>query len=82
MDIFVISLKNSDRRINFDKLNKNKINYTYFDGIDGNNIKLESSIIKENSYGYSKEAIGCAMSHLSLWEKCIELNNKINESLK
>ena len=77
MDIFVISLANSDRRIEFDKLNKNKINYTYFDGIDKNNIKLESSIIKKNSYGYSREAIGCAMSHLSLWEKSIELNKPI-----
>lgn len=38
MDIFVISLKKSGRRHDFDKLNKNIINYTYFDAINGNNV--------------------------------------------
>ena len=77
MDIFVISLKHSNRRIEFDKLNKNIINYKYFDAIDGNTIKIDSDIIKENTLRYSKGQIGCAMSHLSMWEKCIELNKPI-----
>jgi len=77
MDIFVISLKNSNRRIEFDKLNKNIINYKYFDAINGNTIKINSNIIKENTLFYSKGQIGSAMSHLSLWEKCIELDKPI-----
>lgn len=77
MDIFVISLKNSDRRIEFDKLNKNIINYKYFDAIDGNTVKREPDIIKQNTLGYSNGAIGCSMSNLRLWEKCIELNKPI-----
>ena len=77
MDIFVISLKNSNRRIEFDKLNKNIINYKYFDAINGNTIKINSDIIKQNILGYSKGQIGCAMSHLCMWKKCIELNKPI-----
>ena len=77
MDIFVISLKNSVRRIEFDKLNKNIINYKYFDAINGNTTKINSDIIKENIMGYSNGQIGCSMSHLSMWEKCIELNKPI-----
>jgi len=77
MDIFVISLKKSGRRLDFDKLNKNIINYTYFDAINGNNVNLQSDIIKQNTFGYSNGAIGCAMSHLCMWEKCIELNRPI-----
>jgi GR25 family glycosyltransferase involved in LPS biosynthesis len=77
MDIFVISLKNSDRRIEFDKLNKNIINYKYFNAIDGNTIQLKPGIIKKNTEGYSNGAIGCAVSHLLLWKKCIELNKPI-----
>ena len=42
MEIFVISLSKSlDRKIQFDKLNKNIINYKYFDAIDGKNIKKD-----------------------------------------
>ena len=57
MDIFVISLKNSNRRIEFDKFNKNIINYKYFDAIDKNNIKMNSEIIKENVLEYSEQDI-------------------------
>lgn len=82
MEIFVISLKNSDRRIEFDELNKNIINYKYFDAINGKTInektiKKKKIFKKKNILGYSKGAIGCAMSHLCLWEKCIELNKPI-----
>lgn len=80
MKIFVISLKTSlNRRNDFDKLNNNIINYEYFDAIDGETYipGKETKIINYNSLGYSKAAIGCAMSHLSLWNKCIELNEPI-----
>ena len=75
MKIFVISLKKSlKRREEFDILNKN-INYEYFDAIDGE--RKESKIVNSGSLGYSNVAIGCAMSHLSLWNKCIELDEPI-----
>lgn len=77
MDIFVISLKKSKRRAEFDKLNKGTINYTYFDAIDGNHVNINETILKKGTMGYLKRAIGCALSHLSLWEKCIELNKPI-----
>jgi len=77
MEIFVISLKNSKCRSEFDKLNKNIIHYQYFDAIDGNNVKLDSNIIKKNTIGYTKGQIGCALSHLCMWEKCIKLNRPI-----
>ena len=77
MDIFVISLKNSlNRRKEFDRLNKN-INYKYFDAIDGESCIFGKEIVKPSSLGYSKQAIGCAISHLSLWNKCIELDKPI-----
>lgn len=77
MDIFVISLKKSlNRRKEFDRLNKN-INYEYFDAIDGETCIFGKEIVNSNSLGYSKQAIGCAISHLSLWNKCIELDKPI-----
>ena len=78
MDIFVISLKKSlDRRKKFDKLNKEYIEYEYFDAIDGNTIGKNTNIIKQNASNYSNGALGCALSHLRLWNKCIELNKPI-----
>lgn len=82
MEIFVISLKRSlDRRIIFDNYNSKYIhNYSYYDAVDGQNInidELSENIYTKNSINYSKGAIGCALSHLALWEKCIELNKPI-----
>jgi glycosyl transferase family 25 len=81
MDIYVISLERSaDRKIVFDNYNSKYIKYTYFNAIDGNNIninKLDKRIFKSGSKNYSNGAIGCAQSHLQLWEKCIELDKPI-----
>jgi GR25 family glycosyltransferase involved in LPS biosynthesis len=82
MDIFVISLKiSADRRVEFDKNNSKYINkYTYFDAIDGKTIninQLDDKIFTRGSKNYTNGAIGCALSHLNLWEKCIELNKPI-----
>lgn len=82
MDIFVISLKRSqDRRDEFAKNNSKYIsNYTFFDAVDGKTLninKLENDIFTPNSINYTPNAIGCALSHLKLWEKCIELNKPI-----
>ena len=81
MEIFVISLKSSnDRKITFDNYNSKYINYTYFDAVNGKEIEIEtldSRILKKGSKKYSNGAIGCALSHLKLWDKCIELDKPI-----
>lgn len=81
MDIFVISLeKSKNRKEIFDDYNSKYIKYTYFDAVVGKTLnidKLDESIFKKGSINYSHGAIGCALSHLQLWEKCIELNKPI-----
>ena len=81
MEIFVISLeKSKERKDTFDKYNSKYINYSYHTAIDGSKIiieDLDKKVFKRGSQNYSKGAIGCALSHLQLWEKCIELNKPI-----
>lgn len=81
MDIFVISLERSmDRKTRFDHYNSKYIKYTYHNAVDGKTIdihKLDSTILKRGSKNYSAGTIGCALSHLQLWDKCIELNKPI-----
>ena len=79
MDIFVISLKDSiNRKKSFDKLNSH-INYKYFTAVNGKELSSleKKKIVDNNAIGYTDPAIGCAMSHLSLWNKCIELKKPI-----
>lgn len=87
--IFIINLnKSTDRRENFIKNNSKYLSlsknmnddYTFFEAIDGNSINinlLPDSILQKKSVNYTKGSIGCALSHLALWEKCIELNEPI-----
>jgi glycosyl transferase family 25 len=81
MDIFVISLERTpERRIAFDNYNSQYINYTYHNAVDGATIdidNLDKKILKKGSINYTKGAIGCALSHLQLWEKCVEMNKPI-----
>jgi GR25 family glycosyltransferase involved in LPS biosynthesis len=81
MEIFVINLKKSnERRREFDNNNLKFIKYTYHDAIEGDKIninELDKHIFTKGSINYSNGAIGCALSHLQLWEKCIELNKPI-----
>lgn len=81
MDIFVISLERSkDRRDIFDHYNSKYIKYTYHNAVDGKTLaidQLDPSIFKKDSKNYSNGAIGCALSHLQLWDKCIELDKPI-----
>lgn len=81
MDIFVINLERSkDRREIFDNFNSKYIKYSYYNAVDGKTLvvnKLEPTIFKKGSKNYSNGAIGCALSHLQLWEKCIEMDKPI-----
>ena len=82
MEIYVISLERSpDRKQTFDSYNSKYIdNYIYYEAVDGSQLdisKLDKSVYDKKSTGYSNGAIGVALSHLKLWEKCIELNKPI-----
>jgi glycosyl transferase, family 25 len=81
MDIFVVSLERSqDRRKTFDNFNSKYIKYKYHNAVDGYLLdidKLGPDIIRKGTINYSKGAIGCALSHLQLWELCIEMNKPI-----
>lgn len=82
MDVFVISLKRSqERRDAFHSYNSQYIpKYTFHDAVDGKTLNinlLDDSLFTKGSKNYSQGAIGCALSHLQLWEKCIELNKPI-----
>ena len=79
MDIYVISLeKSGDRKQIFDNYNLKYIKYNYHKAVDGSTLQnIDKTILKKGATNYSNNAIGCAMSHLQLWEKCIELNKPI-----
>lgn len=79
---FIISLQRSqDRREIFNKYNSKYIkDYEFFDAIDGQTLDindLSNKVFTKLSKNYTKGALGCALSHLALWEKCIELNEPI-----
>jgi GR25 family glycosyltransferase involved in LPS biosynthesis len=80
IEIHVINLKRStDRKILFEKNNSEYLKkYMYFEAVDGNDLdinKLPNNIYDKRSTGYTKGALGCALSHYKLWEKCSN-NNK------
>jgi len=81
MDIFVLSLDQSiERKLIFDNYNSKHITYTYHTAVDGKTIDIDAlhpAILRKGSIRYSKNAIGAALSHLQLWDKCIELNKPI-----
>lgn len=82
MEVFVISLERSaNRRDTFDMYNSKYIKkYTYHTAVDGKSLdvnNLDNKIFAKGSLNYSKGAIGCALSHLQLWEKCIDLDKPI-----
>ena len=81
MNIYVISLERSkDRRDIFDSNNSKYIKYTYHNAVDGKLLNLndlDKQIFTKGSKLYSTGSVGCALSHLQLWDKCIELNESI-----
>ena len=80
IEIHVINLKRStDRKEAFEKNNSKYINkYNYFEAIDGNDLdinKLDLNVYDKKASGYTKGALGCALSHYNLWQKCC-ISNK------
>ncbi len=82
-NIKIINLKNNnERRTHIEKqFQQNKItNYDFFDAIDGKAIKETEELcllFERNDFNYRKGDIGCALSHIFLWNELI--NNKQND---
>lgn len=71
---YIISLNSATSKINY--LKKNNINVKLFAGIDGK--RVSDTVINEYFYKYKhlpKGTIGCALSHMKLWELAIKNNN-------
>lgn len=82
MKYFVINLDRSqDRLSNFFKTNGNHDRIERFRAVDGNRLAIESlearGLIQKGLSSYSRPALGVALSHGALWEKCGELNEPI-----
>lgn len=76
--IIVINLKKrNDRKNNIINIfnNVNINNYTFYEAIDGKELKLTleiKNLFAKNDFGARKGFIGCALSHYSLWIELIK----------
>lgn len=86
MKTFVISLKRSeDRRLRVQKiLNDAAIDFEFFDAVDASeqnfkhsNRKNPSKTKLKSGYYLLESELACFASHLSIWEKCVALNQSI-----
>jgi len=81
--IKIINLeKRNDRRDEMtSKLTKENIkNYEFFKAVDGKELEQKQvlyELFKHNDFGYKKGVIGCALSHIHLWNEL--LHDKNNE---
>lgn len=79
---YIISLKNRpDRLKEFMEANKDvRIDIEMFDAIDGNiiskNALIQNEIISAQN-NYSPAALGCLVSHLTLWKQAVDQNAQI-----
>lgn len=82
--IFVVSLaKDKKRRAYITKeLAKHKLNYRFIDAIDGSLLKddyiskvySKAKAIEQAGVPLTKGEIGCALSHISIWQKMVSEN--------
>ncbi len=90
MKIFVINLKRrTDRKEKFISLNDDKLSeYTWHEAVDGQEMTYDKLLSmgydtdkdwvdSEGRYYSSKGSQMATVSHMQLWEKCIELNEPI-----
>lgn len=81
MQVYVVSLKNSDRRETFSQLaEKYGLNFSFFDAVDGR--KLPESCIDEINQGVlqaglyqrklAKGEIGCTLSHKAIYQQIVD----------
>jgi glycosyl transferase family 25 len=74
IDCAVVSLLRTNRRAAFLERNKaTKINFIIFDAIDGDTLCSSEveDLIKPGTQLYTPGSLGCAKSHLTLWQRCL-----------
>ncbi len=76
-DCFVISLKRTPERLQSfrDQNSESRIDFRYFEAVDGAQIKstdIEGRVIASGTSSYSRGVLGNAMSHLALWQNCVD----------
>jgi GR25 family glycosyltransferase involved in LPS biosynthesis len=89
MKSFVVILKDNNKSEQFGNIAiqtgaKNTWNVTRFNGVDGKTIALNNYNLSVNTDHkkcinlFSKPGVvGCFLSHFTLWQKCLELNEPI-----
>lgn len=82
LDIYVINLDRSkDRMSAFEALNRpSNVNFVRFSATEGKNVErgalVDRGVITAD-LGYGDGALGCALSHLALWDLAIEKNQSL-----
>ena len=77
----IVNLKRRSDRKNsmIQKLNETGINnYKFFEAIDGNSLEPSifiKNLFKSNDFNYRRGIIGCALSHILLWNKLVNDDN-------
>jgi GR25 family glycosyltransferase involved in LPS biosynthesis len=72
--LYVISLERTPQRWRaFEAANQGGPAYTRFDAVDGRNVDPTALIadgVMDRGLSYTPGALGCALSHISLWRAC------------
>jgi FkbM family methyltransferase len=83
---YMIKIVNLERRSDrkrdmIDKLSEKMVNnYEFFEAVDGKELNASSelfALFERNDFNHNKGVIGCALSHIHLWNKLI--NDKEND---
>ena len=90
---YVICLENAKKQrceANFEKNKKVIKNLEWFNAVDGYSLNLQDKRIHPNvrfhiKYDHATDhehirtlgEVGCALSHINLWKKCVKLNEPI-----
>lgn len=82
MNYYLINLKRTPERLANFISNNPGFEFTRFEAVDGQNIDrtqlIEQNVITQSiANRYTSGAIGVALSHQQLWQKCIELGESI-----
>jgi GR25 family glycosyltransferase involved in LPS biosynthesis len=79
MDIVVINLDRSPRKLaEFEAANRGHIAYERFAAVDGLSVSMETLVADGKVHPdlrYTPGAIGCALSHIALWQR-VAVSNK------
>jgi len=82
MDIIVINLDRSPRKLEeFERANRGVIAFQRFAAVDGlalsSQDKLGADAILHPDLRYAPGAVGCALSHISLWKRAAQANEPL-----